>query len=69
MVITDTRFGAITIDRETYEHDAVVRLSGDVVKRKKKLPKKFYGPSHTILEGDIRYFYWKVCKYLVVGTG
>jgi hypothetical protein len=28
MAITDTRFGTITIDGETYEHDVVVRLSG-----------------------------------------
>ena len=34
MVVADTRFGAITIDRETYEHDTVVRISGDVVQRK-----------------------------------
>jgi hypothetical protein len=37
MTIDSTIFGAITIDGKTYEHDVVVRLSGEVVKRKKKL--------------------------------
>ena len=37
MKIESTTFGAITIDGTTYQHDVVVRLSGEVVKRKKKL--------------------------------
>ena len=37
MKIESTTFGTITIDGTTYQHDVVVRLSGDVVKRKKKL--------------------------------
>lgn len=40
MGIEGTAFGSITIDGETYEHDVVIRLSGEVVKRKKKLSKK-----------------------------
>jgi hypothetical protein len=43
MKIDSTTFGAITIDGTTYQHDVVVRLSGEVVKRKKKLSKKLYG--------------------------
>jgi len=69
MTITDTRFGTITIDGETYQHDVVVRLSGEVVKRKKKLSKKIYGTSHTISKDEIRFVYEKGCKRLVVGTG
>jgi hypothetical protein len=37
MKIESTTFGAITIDGTTYQHDVVVRLSGEAVKRKKKL--------------------------------
>ena len=48
MKIDSTIFGAITIDGKTYEHDVVVRLSGEVVKRKKKLSKKLYGTSHVL---------------------
>src|SRR5262245_5602909 len=38
-----TTFGTITIDGKTYEHDVIIRRSGEVVKRKKKLSKKYYG--------------------------
>ena len=37
MEIENTKFGTITIDGKIYEHDVVIRLSGEVVKRKKKL--------------------------------
>src|SRR5436189_6100378 len=39
MKIDSTIFGAITIDGRTYEHDVVVRLSGEVLKRKKEAVK------------------------------
>jgi hypothetical protein len=32
MEIEGTKFGSITIDRKTYEHDVVIRLSGEVIK-------------------------------------
>jgi hypothetical protein len=48
MKIASTTFGAIRIDGTTYQHDVVVRLSGEVVKRKKKLSNKLYGTSHVI---------------------
>ena len=47
MKIDATRFGSITIDGETYDHDVVIRLSDEVIKRKKKLSKRLYGTSHT----------------------
>jgi hypothetical protein len=43
MKIDDTEFGSITIAGKTYEHDVVIRLSDNVVKRKKKLSKRLYG--------------------------
>ena len=43
MEIESTTFGTITIDGKTHERDVVTRLSGEVVKRKKKLSKKHYG--------------------------
>ena len=39
MEIEGTTFGTITIDGKTYEHDVIIRLSGEVVKRKKRLSK------------------------------
>src|SRR5262249_17402990 len=41
MEIEGTTFGTITIDGKTYEHDVIIRLSGEVLKRKKKLSKKY----------------------------
>ena len=32
MEIEGTTFGTITIDGKTYEHDVIIRLSGEVVK-------------------------------------
>ncbi len=37
MEIERTTFGTITIDGKTYEHDVIIRLSGEVARRKKKL--------------------------------
>jgi len=37
MEIDNTTFGSITVGGKTYEHDVLIRLSGEVVKRKKKL--------------------------------
>ena len=36
MEIESTTFGTITIDGKAHEHDVVIRLSGEIVKRKKK---------------------------------
>ncbi len=37
MKIEGTEFGSITIAGKTYDHDVVIRLSDQVIKRKKKL--------------------------------
>ena len=34
MPIKDTTFGSITIDGKTYEHDVIIRLSGEVEKQR-----------------------------------
>ena len=52
MEIERTKFGSITIDRKIYEHDVVIRLSGEVIKRKKKLSKKYYGTSHVLSKDE-----------------
>jgi len=69
MKIDSTEFGSIAIDGKTYEFDVVIRLSGEVVKRKKKLSKKYYGTSHTISKEEAKFVYEDGCKQLVVGTG
>jgi len=69
MKIEKTTFGTITIDGKTYEHDVVVRLSGEVVKRKKKLSKKLYGTSHVLSEDEARFVFEKGCDQVVIGSG
>lgn len=69
MRIDDTQFGSITIDGKTYYHDVVIRMSNDIVKRKKKLSKRVYGTSHTVSEDEVRFVFEKGCMELILGTG
>jgi hypothetical protein len=69
MKIGDTEFGAITIDGKTYAHDVVIRLSGDIIKRKKKLSKKYYGTSHMLSKDEARFVFEKGCEQFIVGSG
>jgi hypothetical protein len=69
MEIERTSFGAITIDGKTYDHDVVVRLSGEIVKRKKKLSKKYYGTSHVLSKDEAKFVFEKGCEQLIVGSG
>ncbi len=64
-----THFGSITIDGTMLEHDVIIRLNGDVKKRKKKLSKAFYGTSHTISLAEAEHVYEDGAKQLVIGTG
>jgi hypothetical protein len=67
--IKRTKFGSITIEGEVFRHDVVVRLNGQVKKRKKKLSKAIYGTSHTISLDEIRHTYQKGAKRIILGTG
>src|SRR6516225_4852935 len=69
MEIEGTKFGSITIDRKTYEHDVVIRLSGEVIKRKKKLSKKYYGTSHVLSKDEAKFVFEKGCEQLIIGSG
>ena len=69
MKIESSTFGTITIDGRTYEHDVVVRLSGEIVKRKKKLSKKLYGTSHVLSEDEAKFLFEKGCDQVVIGSG
>ena len=61
MEIEGTTFGTITIDGKTYEHDVIIRLSGEVVKRKKKLSKKYYGTSHILSKDEAKFVFERGC--------
>lgn len=69
MKIDSTEFGSITIDGIPYSHDVLIRLSGEVTKRKKKLSKKYYGTSHVISREEAEFIYEKGCETLVLGSG
>jgi hypothetical protein len=69
MQINATTFGTITIDGKTSEHDVVIRLDGEVVKRKKKLLKKLYGTSHTVSKDEAKFVFEKGCEQLILGSG
>jgi hypothetical protein len=68
MEIENTTFGSITVDGKTYEHDVLIRLSGEVVKRKKKLSKKYYGTSHVLSKEEAKFVFERGCSQLVVGS-
>jgi hypothetical protein len=66
--IAGTTFGSITIDGESYEHDVIIRLSGKVKKREKKLSKEVYGTSHTISAAEAMQVYQESAELLVIGS-
>lgn len=69
MKINATEFGSITIDNENYPYDILIRLSGEIRKRKKKLSKKQYGTSHIVSLEEAEFIFEKGSNLLVVGTG
>ena len=67
--IDATEFGAITVDGRSYDHDVIIRLSGKVEKRRKRLSKAQYGTSHVISKAEAKFVFEKGCDLLVVGAG
>jgi len=67
--IDRTQFGSVTIDGKVYEHDVLIRLGGQVKKRKKKLSKVVYGTSHTISLAEAEHVYQKGAGRLLIGAG
>jgi hypothetical protein len=68
MEIEGTTFGTITIDGKTYEHDVIIRLSGEVARRKKKLSKKYYGTSHVLSKDEAKFVFENGCEQLILGS-
>ena len=67
--IDETAFGSITIAGAVWDHDVLIRLDGQVEKRKKKLSKAVYGTSHTISLDEAKHIYEKSAQHLFVGAG
>src|SRR5512136_767380 len=67
--IDRTEFGSITIAGTPFEHDVIIRLRGEVKKRKKKLSKAIYGTSHVISLDEAKYIFEERAEQLIIGTG
>jgi len=67
--IKATTFGSITIEDAAIEHDVIIRLSGKVKKRKKKLSKSMYGTSHVTSLEEAKYVYKKGADKIIIGSG
>jgi hypothetical protein len=67
--IDRTKFGSITIEGDVYERDVIIRLDGQVRKRKKKLSKAVYGTSHTISLDEAKHVYEQGAERLIIGAG
>jgi hypothetical protein len=69
MPIDATEFGAITINGKTYDHDVIIRLSGAVEKRRKRLSKDMCGTSHMVSKAEAKFVFEDGCELVIVGTG
>jgi len=67
--IDGTTFGSITIDGSDIQHDVLIRLSGEIKRRKKKLSKAVFGTSHTISLEEAKYIFEKGAERLIIGSG
>ena len=67
--IDGTSFGSITIGGTRYDHDVLIRRSGAIKKRKKKLSKAIYGTSHVLSLDEAQHVYEEGAKRLIVGAG
>jgi len=67
--IDRSQFGSVTIDGEVFTHDVIIRLGGQVQKRKKRLSKAVYGTSHTVSLAEARHVYQQGAARLLIGTG
>ncbi len=73
--IDGTVFGSITIEGELHKRDVIIRLDGEVKKRKKKLSKVpdpvtgIPGSSHRISLDEAKHIYQNGTEVLIIGAG
>jgi len=67
--IDKTKFGSITVAGEKHTHDILIRLSGKIENRKKKLSKEVFGTSHIISQAEAEYIYEEGAGHIIIGTG
>ena len=57
------------IAKVTYDADIIVRINGEIVKRKKKLSKSMYGTSHKVSVEEAKYIYESGAEEVIIGNG
>lgn len=67
--IDGAEFGSITVDGFDIGYDILIRLSGEIKKRKKKLSKAIFGTSHIISLEEAKYIFEKGTERLIIGSG
>lgn len=67
--IDGAKFGSITIDGSDIEHNALIRLSGEIKKRTKKLSKAVVGTTHIISLEEAKHIFEKGAERLIIGSG
>src|SRR5919197_2917826 len=67
--IDRTQFGSVTINETVFDQDVLIRLGGEVAKRKKKLSKAVSGTSNTISLAEAKHVYQQGAVRLIIGTG
>jgi len=67
--LSGTGFGYIDVNGDRISHDILIRLDGEVTKRKKKLSKEIYGTSHTISLAEAEYIHQEGAERLLIGAG
>jgi hypothetical protein len=67
--IDRTEFGSITVAGAELHEDLLIRLNGQVKKRKKKLSKAVYGTSHILSLDEAKHVWEPGAQWLIIGTG
>ncbi len=67
--INGTGFGWIDVDGKRISYDILIRLNGEVTRRRKELSKEIYGTSHTISQAEADYIYEEGAQGLLIGAG
>jgi len=67
--IDGTVFGSITIEGKTCEGDVIIRLTGEVKKRKKDLSRAIYGTSHIVSLDEAKHVYQEGAQRMITGAG
>jgi hypothetical protein len=67
--IGKTGFGYAEVGSARISHDFLIRLNGNVKKRKKKLSKAVYGTSHKISLEEAKHVYQDGADRLIIGGG